>query len=81
MTGVRVDRYLQVDFRRFIDTVNDVGGVRVCTPRTLKDSATKLHLKPGKHRLTGGGRCSTCAPGTSTAVPTSDGSSVSSGSW
>lgn len=54
MTGVRVDRYLQVDFRRFIDTVNDVGGVRVCTPRTLKDSATKLHLKPGKHRLTGG---------------------------
>ncbi|MBD0844059.1 MULTISPECIES: LCP family protein [unclassified Streptomyces] len=54
MTGVRVDRYLQVDFRRFIDTVNQVGGVEVCTPRTLKDEATKLHLKPGKHRLRGG---------------------------
>ncbi|PWI18302.1 transcriptional regulator [Streptomyces sp. Act143] len=54
MTGVRIDRYLQVDFRRFIDAVDDVGGVEVCTPRTLKDSATKLHLKPGKHRLTGG---------------------------
>lgn len=54
MTGVRIDRFLQVDFRRFIDAVNEVGGVEVCTPRTLKDSATKLHLKPGKHRLKGG---------------------------
>ncbi|MCX5363456.1 LCP family protein [Streptomyces sp. NBC_00124] len=54
MSGVRIDRYLQVDFRRFIDAVNDVGGVEVCTSRTLKDSATKLNLKPGKHRLDGG---------------------------
>ncbi|WP_234441757.1 LCP family protein [Streptomyces sp. WM6386] len=54
MTGMRIDRYVQVDFRRFIDAVNDVGGVEVCTSRTLKDSATKLNLKPGKHRLDGG---------------------------
>ncbi|MFF4268983.1 LCP family protein [Streptomyces sp. NPDC001536] len=54
MSGVRIDRYVQVDFRRFIDAVNDVGGVEVCTSRTLKDSATKLNLKPGKHRLKGG---------------------------
>lgn len=54
MTGMDFDHYLQVDFRRFIDAVNDVGGVEVCTPRTLRDSATKLNLKPGKHRLTGG---------------------------
>jgi LCP family protein required for cell wall assembly len=54
MTGMRIDRYLQVDFRRFIDAVNDVDRVEVCTSRTLKDSATKLHLRPGKHRLTGG---------------------------
>ncbi|WP_203615435.1 LCP family protein [Streptomyces sp. SID13726] len=54
MTGLRVDHYLQLDFRRFIDAVNEVGGVEVCTARPLKDRATKLDLKPGKHRLGGG---------------------------
>ncbi|QMV12351.1 LytR family transcriptional regulator [Streptomyces lincolnensis] len=54
MTGLRFDHYLQVDFRRFIDAVNQVGGVEVCTPRTLRDSATKLDLLPGTHRLGGG---------------------------
>ena len=54
MTGVRVDRYLQLDFRRFIDAVNEVGGVEVCTPRPLRDQATKLDLAPGTHRLAGG---------------------------
>ncbi|MGW7086111.1 LCP family protein [Streptomyces sp. NPDC054871] len=55
MTGVRVDRYLQLDFRRFMDSVEMVGGVRVCTPRPLKDKTTKLDLAPGSHLL-GGGR-------------------------
>ncbi|MGW2230042.1 LCP family protein [Streptomyces formicae] len=54
MTKVRIDRYLEIDFRRFIDSVNQVGGVRVCTPRPLKDFATKLDLPPGTHHLTGG---------------------------
>ncbi|MFI6035315.1 LCP family protein [Streptomyces sp. NPDC051315] len=55
MTGVSVDRHLQVDFRRFMDTVDEVGGVEVCTPRRLRDSATGIDLAPGTHRL-GGGR-------------------------
>lgn len=54
MTGVRVDRYLQLDFRRFMDSVETVGGVRVCTPRALKDRTTKLDLAPGSHLLNGG---------------------------
>ncbi|QNP72627.1 LCP family protein [Streptomyces roseirectus] len=54
MTGVKIDKYLQVDFRRFMDTVNQVGGVEVCTPRRLRDRTTKLDLRPGKHRLKGG---------------------------
>lgn len=54
MTGVRVDRYLQLDFRRFMDSVDTVGGVRVCTPRPLKDKTTKLDLAPGSHLLNGG---------------------------
>ncbi|MGW2379156.1 LCP family protein [Streptomyces lincolnensis] len=55
MTGLRIDRYLQLDFRRFMDAVDGVGGVEVCTARRLKDKTTKLDLKPGRHRL-GGGR-------------------------
>lgn len=54
MTGVRVDRYLQLDFRRFMDSVETVGGVQVCTPRALKDKTTKLDLAPGSHLLNGG---------------------------
>ncbi|MBO1337412.1 LCP family protein [Streptomyces sp. VRA16 Mangrove soil] len=54
MTGLRIDHFLQVDFRRFIDSVNAVDGVTVCTARKLSDSATKLDLKPGRHRLSGG---------------------------
>ncbi|MHC0430744.1 LCP family protein [Streptomyces sp. O3] len=54
MTGVRIDHYLQIDFRRFIDSVDAVGGVDVCTPRRLNDPSTKLDLSPGTHRLGGG---------------------------
>ncbi|AVV42525.1 transcriptional regulator [Streptomyces sp. P3] len=54
MTALSVDRFIQVDFRRFMDSVDEVGGVEVCTPRRLTDSATKMDLEPGKHRLGGG---------------------------
>ncbi|OQR65036.1 transcriptional regulator [Streptomyces maremycinicus] len=54
MAKVNIDRFLQVDFRRFMNSVDEVGGVEVCTPRRLKDPATRLDLKPGKHRLGGG---------------------------
>lgn len=54
MTNVRVDHYLQIDFRRFMDSVNAVEGVDVCTSRRLSDPATKLDLRPGRHRLGGG---------------------------
>ncbi|MFD6438195.1 LCP family protein [Streptomyces venezuelae] len=54
MTNVRIDHYLEINFRRFIDGVNEAGGVRVCTNRRLKDRATRLNLRPGTHRLSGG---------------------------
>ncbi|WP_307167587.1 LCP family protein [Streptomyces rishiriensis] len=54
MAKLNIDRFLQVDFRRFMNSVDEVGGVEVCTPRRLKDPATRLDLKPGKHRLGGG---------------------------
>ncbi|MFE6890117.1 LCP family protein [Streptomyces sp. NPDC057694] len=54
MTGLRIDHFLQIDFRRFIDSVDAVDGVTVCTKRRLSDQATKLNLAPGRHRLAGG---------------------------
>lgn len=53
-TGLRMDRYLAVDFRRFMDTVDELGTVAVCTPTPLKDANTGLDLAPGTHELAGG---------------------------
>ncbi|MFI8826009.1 LCP family protein [Streptomyces sp. NPDC053431] len=55
MTNVPVDRYLEIDFRRFMDTVNVVhDGVPICTDRHLKDPSTGLDLAPGTRRVLGG---------------------------
>ncbi|MEV5973908.1 LCP family protein [Streptomyces sp. NPDC051921] len=54
MTKVPVDRYLEIDFRRFMDTVNVVDGVPICTTRHLKDPSTGLDLAPGTRTVAGG---------------------------
>ncbi|MFJ7956693.1 LCP family protein [Streptomyces sp. NPDC096319] len=55
MTGLSVHRYLEIDFRRFMDTVDGVdGGVPVCTEQPLKDPSTGIDLQPGTKRVTGG---------------------------
>ncbi|KQX58939.1 MULTISPECIES: LCP family protein [unclassified Streptomyces] len=55
MTGLPVHRYLEIDFRRFMDTVDHVdGGVPVCTEKPLKDPVTGIDLAPGTKRVHGG---------------------------
>lgn len=54
MTRVKIDHYLEVDFTSFMKTVDAVGGVTICTAKTMRDSYTGLELLPGTHRLTGG---------------------------
>ncbi|MFD3663652.1 LCP family protein [Streptomyces sp. NPDC058659] len=55
MTGLPVHRYLEIDFRRFMDTVDRVdGGVPICTAEPLKDPATGIDLQPGTKRVGGG---------------------------
>ncbi|MDG9719066.1 LCP family protein [Streptomyces sp. DH24] len=54
MTRVKIDHYLEVDFTSFMKTVDVLGGVRMCTPKPLKDTYTGLDLPAGTHRLTGG---------------------------
>ncbi|MFD9500251.1 LCP family protein [Streptomyces sp. NPDC060035] len=54
MTGIKIDHYLEVDFTSFMETVDTLGGVEICTAKPLKDSFTGLDLAAGTHTLDGG---------------------------
>ncbi|MFF8278585.1 LCP family protein [Streptomyces lateritius] len=55
MTKTTVHRYLEVDFRRFMDSVNLLdGGVPICTKEPLKDPFTGIDLAPGTTHVDGG---------------------------
>ncbi|MFI7385893.1 LCP family protein [Streptomyces sp. NPDC049813] len=54
MTHVKIDHYLEVDFTSFMKTVDELGGVEVCTAHPLQDAYTGLDLGAGTHRLDGG---------------------------
>lgn len=54
MTHLKIDHYLEVDFLSFMKTVDELGGVKLCTATPLRDSHTGLALSPGTHRLDGG---------------------------
>ncbi|MFD9356330.1 LCP family protein [Streptomyces sp. NPDC060031] len=54
MTRVKIDHYLEVDFTSFMKTVDAMGGVEICTAKTMRDPNTGLDLLPGTHRLSGG---------------------------
>ncbi|MDT0441588.1 LCP family protein [Streptomyces johnsoniae] len=53
LTGLRVDHYLEVSFVGFMRAVDEIGGVRVCTTRPLKDSYSGLDLPAGTSTLDG----------------------------
>ncbi|MFV0135628.1 LCP family protein [Streptomyces sp. HMX87] len=54
MTRVKIDHYLEVDFTSFMQTVDVLGGVEICTAEPLKDSHSGLDLPSGTHTLMGG---------------------------
>lgn len=54
LTGVRVDHYLEVNFVSFMRSVDELGGVEVCTSRRLQDSGSGLDLPVGTSTLDGG---------------------------
>ncbi|MEV5985679.1 LCP family protein [Streptomyces sp. NPDC052051] len=54
MTHLKIDHYLEVDFVSFMKTVDVLGGVRICTPQSMKDAYTGLDLPAGRHLLGGG---------------------------
>ncbi|MFF3664326.1 LCP family protein [Microtetraspora malaysiensis] len=52
-TGLKINHYVEVNILGFIDVVESLGGVTVCTPVPINDPKTKLDLQPGTYDLNG----------------------------
>ncbi|MFI6918654.1 LCP family protein [Nonomuraea spiralis] len=52
-TGLEINRYIEVNILGFIDVVDSLGGVTVCTPIPINDPKTGLNLPAGTHQLQG----------------------------
>ncbi|MFC0864962.1 LCP family protein [Sphaerimonospora cavernae] len=53
VTGLRINHYIEVNVLGFIDVVDSLGGVTVCTPVPIDDPKTRLTMQPGTHNLDG----------------------------
>ncbi len=53
MSGIRIDHYLEVDFRGFLDVVDALGGVDICLSKPARDPMAGLNLSAGKHTVKG----------------------------
>ena len=53
-TGVHIDHYLEVNFAGFVNLVDALGGVEVCTPDAIDDPPSGLKLPAGRSTLAGG---------------------------
>jgi LCP family protein required for cell wall assembly len=46
-TGIRIDDYVEVGFRGFVDLVDAVGGVRICPESPMNDPLAELDIPAG----------------------------------
>ncbi|MCM0621441.1 LCP family protein [Nocardioides bruguierae] len=53
LTDIRLDHYVVVDFGSFKDMVDAVGGVEMCIPYDIDDSAHNIYLEAGTRTLEG----------------------------
>ncbi|GAA5043826.1 LCP family protein required for cell wall assembly [Thermocatellispora tengchongensis] len=53
VTGLTINHYVEVNVLGFIDVVDSLGGVSVCTPVPINDPKTALTLQPGTYKLDG----------------------------
>jgi LCP family protein required for cell wall assembly len=47
VTGIRIDRYMEVGFDGFATVVDAVGGVQICPERAMRDPMAGLNVKAG----------------------------------
>jgi LCP family protein required for cell wall assembly len=48
-TGVAIDHYIEVNFFGFVQMVDALGGVDICTEQAINDPKSGLQLSAGKH--------------------------------
>ncbi|MEU6390853.1 LCP family protein [Streptomyces sp. NPDC046939] len=53
MSGVRMDHYLEVDFKGFRKLIDELGGVDITTRKAIDDPGSGLDLPAGRHTLKG----------------------------
>jgi len=53
VTGLTINHYVEVNVLGFVDVVESLGGVSVCTPVPIEDPKTGLSLRPGTYELDG----------------------------
>ncbi|MER5951821.1 LCP family protein [Streptomyces sp. NPDC001904] len=53
MSDLRMDHYLEVDFKGFQKLIDELGGVDITTSSAIRDHNSGLSLDAGKHRLKG----------------------------
>lgn len=53
MSGVRMNHYLEVDFKGFQKLIDELGGVDITTRKAIHDPNSGLALSEGKHTLKG----------------------------
>ncbi len=52
-TGIRIDHFIELGYPGLVSVVNDIGGVNVCVPVAVDDSASGLKLSKGEHHING----------------------------
>lgn len=52
-TGVRVDHYVEIGFGGFVNSVDAVGGVRICPKQDMVDPRANLRIKKGCQQFNG----------------------------
>ncbi|GLY87359.1 LCP family protein [Actinoallomurus iriomotensis] len=52
-TKIHIDHYAEIGFGGFVGMVDAVGGVNMCIPQRIKDTAAGIDLKPGCQTLNG----------------------------
>lgn len=52
-TGLHIDHYIEIGFGGFVNMVDALGGIDVCSPRAVQDPKSGLNLKAGVTTLDG----------------------------
>jgi LCP family protein required for cell wall assembly len=53
LTGMKVDHYVEINFKGLIKLVNAIGGINLCYDRNVNDAKSGMKWKKGCHDITG----------------------------